>query len=292
MSRQFKWEKIDNLSHQIPKPLIGFSLILVAWMSFRVLRPFIPGPAPEPAPEVQRQTPEQAQQPDPQIFENTDSEERVLDWREGRFAEGPFFNQLLELGVKPGKIHQIVRTLTPVYDFRRARPGHQWRLGFKQDEPKHFVLHISPVEIYDIFHLDAEPMLEKRSVETFSVPVVIRGEIEGSLFQSLQAQKNVSRLVAKLEKVFAWDLDFYIDPRKGDRYEILIEERYFRKDGEPVFHGYGSLLAARYHTRDRTVDAYRFEGPWRTRLLQRQRPIGDSRVPEVASQAEKHHIFF
>ncbi len=185
--------------------------------------------------------------------------EPELIWKDGQFGKRPFYNQLMDLGLTGAKIHSLINTLTPVYDFRRSHPSHKWRMGFKDEIPVQFALSVSPAEIYDIYAMDSEPNLVRRDIKTFVRPAVVHGVIEDSLFRSLSEAKQASALAARLEKVFAWDIDFYTDPRKGDSFEILVEETYIEKEGEPVFNGYGSILAARYHARNDVVDAFLFD---------------------------------
>jgi len=185
--------------------------------------------------------------------------EPQLSWKEGQFGKRPFYNQLMDLGLSGGKIHSLINTLTPVYDFRRSHPRHSWRLGFDGQTPVQFTLNVSPSEIYDVLGVDGEQELVRRDIKVMVRPTVVRGVIEDSLFQSLSGANQASALAARLEKVFAWDIDFYTDPRKGDSFEILVEETFIEEDGEPVFNGYGDILAAQYHSDKTVVDAFLFE---------------------------------
>ena len=120
-------------------------------------------------------------------------------------------------------------------------------------------LHVSPVEIYDLTELDSQPKVERREVKTFLETKVIQGVLRGSLFQSLSSQKDTARLVAALEKTFAYDIDFHTDPRQGDTFEILLEEEYILTDDGAQFYGYGDILAAHYYAGRDLIEAYRFD---------------------------------
>ena len=157
------------------------------------------------------------------------------------------------------RVHRLINLLTPVYDFRKSHPDHRWKIGFLDGTAKHFTLQVSPVEIYDVTALNEEPVLSKREIETFVKPRVVRGKINGSLFLSLLEEKEATQLVSKLERVFAWDIDFYTDPRQGDRFEILIEEKFIKDGDDAVFLEYGHVLAARYFGARSDHDAFRFE---------------------------------
>ncbi len=87
----------------------------------------------------------------------------------------------------------------------------------------------------------------KLNVKSEKVPVEIRieaiaGTLNNSLYQSVTALGEKEQLVYEMVDIFQWDIDFYIDPRKGDIFEILFEKLYI--DGK--FFSYGRILSSRY----------------------------------------------
>lgn len=71
-----------------------------------------------------------------------------------------------------------------------------------------------------------------------------KGVLRASLSEDMYGIGEGDGLVGKLEEIFAWDINFFTDPRVGDRFEVLFEKRY--AEGRAV--GYGEVLAARYRT--------------------------------------------
>jgi len=180
-------------------------------------------------------------------------------WQDGDFASRqPFYKRLMALGFNGNQVHGLIETLTPVYDFRKAHPRHRWSAGFRDETPVAFVLEVSPIEIYEVRDLDSSPVLHEREIETFVEKVVIRGEIEDSLYGALAHVDNAPALVASLASVFAWDIDFYQDPRQGDRFEMLVEKRHIVTDSGLEWLGWGRILSARYHGARGDHEAYRF----------------------------------
>ncbi|MCB1042819.1 MAG: peptidoglycan DD-metalloendopeptidase family protein [Acidobacteria bacterium] len=88
---------------------------------------------------------------------------------------------------------------------------------------------------------------------------MVHGTIDSSLFGALQHEDQGATLAMKLARVFAWDIDFYQDPRKGDQIEILVERSYIETDDGLVFYEFGEILAARYVGARESYDAYLFE---------------------------------
>lgn len=185
--------------------------------------------------------------------------EPKLNWKEGSLKR-PFYDEMSRLGFSGEQIQTMVDSLSPLYDFRKARPEHKFRVGFEGEKAVCLTLEVSGIEIYDMVNLDSEPKSSRREVRTYMEQELIRGEIENSLFGALGDVPGSAHLAVSLAKVFAWDVDFYKDPRKGDKIEMLVESRYYINDqGTPVFHGYGNILAARYLGATGNYEAFYFE---------------------------------
>jgi murein DD-endopeptidase MepM/ murein hydrolase activator NlpD len=79
------------------------------------------------------------------------------------------------------------------------------------------------------------------------------GKIDTSLFDSAIAGGITDKTVMNLAGIFAWDVDFVLDIRRGDSYYILYEELY--QDDEYV--GDGEIIAAEFNNNGRTIQAIR-----------------------------------
>jgi murein DD-endopeptidase MepM/ murein hydrolase activator NlpD len=71
---------------------------------------------------------------------------------------------------------------------------------------------------------------------------IFKGELRSCLSEDMAKAGVGDALVAKVTDIFAWDINFFIDPRVGDRIEVLFEKKFC----EGRFTGYGDILAARY----------------------------------------------
>jgi len=80
------------------------------------------------------------------------------------------------------------------------------------------------------------------------------GRIDSSLFQSAADAGLPDRLIMNLAGIFAWDVDFVLDIRRGDEYYILFEEIY--QDGQYVSDG--DIVAAEFDNDGRNHQAVRF----------------------------------
>ncbi|NYZ68323.1 peptidoglycan DD-metalloendopeptidase family protein [Endozoicomonas sp. SM1973] len=83
---------------------------------------------------------------------------------------------------------------------------------------------------------------------------ILAGTISSSLFNASQRAGLPHRLTMQLANIFAWDIDFALDIRKGDHFKVIIEEKHL--DGEKI--GVGNILAAEFTNRGETFKAIRY----------------------------------
>ena len=121
--------------------------------------------------------------------------------------------------------------------------------------------------------------------------------IDSSLFQAAEAA-NISDVVAlKLANVFAWDIDFVLDIREGDRFTAVYEQIYqngkYLRDGELLaaefVNGGKVYRAVRYVTESGPVSYYTPDGkPMRKAFL--RAPVEFTRVSSVFNPHRMHPI--
>ncbi len=93
--------------------------------------------------------------------------------------------------------------------------------------------------------LTREPELVTRYAETI---------IDSSLFLSAKNAGLSEQLTMEMAQIFAWDIDFALDIRKGDRFSLIYQEKYL--DGEKL--GYGPILAATFINNGNDFTAIRY----------------------------------
>jgi murein DD-endopeptidase MepM/ murein hydrolase activator NlpD len=82
-----------------------------------------------------------------------------------------------------------------------------------------------------------------------------QGEIASSFWNAgLKAHLSENQIMS-LAGIFGWDIDFALELRKGDSFNVIFEEQYV--DGE--FVGYGDIMAAEFINQGETYTAVRYE---------------------------------
>jgi murein DD-endopeptidase MepM/ murein hydrolase activator NlpD len=97
--------------------------------------------------------------------------------------------------------------------------------------------------------------LEKGRLE--ASPRLAGGEIQSSLFAATDAAGVPDSVAVQLAEMFASDIDFRRDLRRGDRFHVVYET--LTADGEPLKSG--RILAADFINNGRTHEAVWFEAP-------------------------------
>jgi murein DD-endopeptidase MepM/ murein hydrolase activator NlpD len=91
---------------------------------------------------------------------------------------------------------------------------------------------------------------ETRELETRVAHVT--GTINKTLFEAGQEAGLSDALILKLVEIFGWDIDFALDLRRGDRFSVIHEEKYWL--GQKIADGV--ILAAEFVNRGRTHRAF------------------------------------
>ncbi len=165
-------------------------------------------------------------------------------------------------GISSATIHLIARELRGVFDFRRAQPGHSYRLG---QDPDGMVLDFrystSAEKSFYLFWEGARYAVREDQAALRTELAKVSGGIESSLYEAIVRAGEHSALAGAFADIFAWDIDFSRNVRPGDDFEILYE-RLYRTDpeGDEVYVKPGRILAARYRGSVGDFEAVLFEG--------------------------------
>ena len=172
-------------------------------------------------------------------------------------TRGARFSDLLkDADLDQQTVNSIVDAARPIVDFRRLRPGQSVQLGrnvegaftslrYRIDRDRELIV----VRKGDNFEATA------RAVPSTIETKTVQGEISSSLFEAVIAAGEHPELAVRLADIFAWDLDFYTDPRPGDTFRLVFEKVTYGNGESP---SYGKIFAARYDNAGHPYDAVLF----------------------------------
>jgi murein DD-endopeptidase MepM/ murein hydrolase activator NlpD len=149
---------------------------------------------------------------------------------------------LRDAGLDGPQSDRVIAALDGVFDFRKSRMGDQLRLVFRNGELDFFDYRQSEVDEWQVRRDGERYVASKRVVEVEKQVSRVELEVATSLYDAALASHEDPTIALALADVFAWDIDFYLDVRKGDRVRCLVEKVLTR--GRLL--RYGEVVAAEY----------------------------------------------
>jgi len=140
------------------------------------------------------------------------------------------------------QVTAVISALEGVFDFRKSRVGDQFRLVIRNGELDLFDYRQSLVDEWQVRRDGEKYVGSKRSIEVEKQVSVVSLDINTSLYEAAVEAGEDPAIGMVLADVFAWDIDFYRDVRKGDQARALVEK--FVSKGRVL--RYGEVLAATY----------------------------------------------
>lgn len=89
------------------------------------------------------------------------------------------------------------------------------------------------------------------------IPTFKSGEITSSLFLAAEKSDIPESIIMELAAIFAWDIDFALDIRKGDKFAVVYNELF--RDGEKIRNG--QILAAEFINKGKRYRATYYTDP-------------------------------
>lgn len=165
-------------------------------------------------------------------------------------------------GVAPLERRRFVDLMRPYTDWRAPETGVRARFhAWPGEDPVRVEIEIDRDRTLDFRLAGAVWGVAVDSVEVHADTVVVVGEVQSSIYGARLggdaerlALAERAALGPRLAEVFAWQLDFFRDPRPGDAFRLSLE-RELRPDGS--VRG-ARVLGAEYRRGAEVLRAYRF----------------------------------
>lgn len=180
---------------------------------------------------------------------------------EGRFRPGTTLAAVLTgADIDSETARRIVAAARDGFDIRRLRAGRDYRIYF--DDRGDPLLFRYQADRQTVWLVARTP--DGWTARTLTIPfrtrpryvrAEIHGSLEGSLARTALGRTDAIDVTRKVADLFAWDVDFAVDLRPGDRIDLVLEER--RLEDEVA--GYGEILAAELTVRGVPFRAVHFE---------------------------------
>ncbi|KQC09607.1 MAG: hypothetical protein APR54_12625 [Candidatus Cloacimonas sp. SDB] len=161
---------------------------------------------------------------------------------------------LLDEGLNNVDVYQAVNKLNEVFNLRRSHPADSFIVKL---DSSNVIMELSyihdPLLTYKTIK-DTSNIFFTR-IDTLRMTKIVNGcagEIESSLYKAMIDAGEGGALPVMFTQIFQWDIDFFIDPQKGDQFRVVYEQ-YMNGD---KFMKYGNILIAQYSSKNYDKQAY------------------------------------
>jgi len=218
----------------------------------------------------------------------------------GQIFKGQNLSSALRAQDLPKDLVEIIcRHLKEVINLRRVKPGDSFEVRLSpQGQFLDLTYTVGPLDIYQLSLTSAgEWIASKKEVPVNAYWARVSGEITSSLFEAMDRLGEKDSLIMDFADIFAWEIDFHVDPQPGDRF-CMVVEKYFTGD---VFVRYGRILYAEYQREARNHQAVYFQEPGKRgdyftpqgeslRKAFLRSPLKFTRISSGYSQSRRHPI--
>jgi murein DD-endopeptidase MepM/ murein hydrolase activator NlpD len=179
-------------------------------------------------------------------------------FHEDRFQRGDTVSALLaRLGVEPDDVRALLRSPASARLVRLLRAGTTVQASTRDGKLQSLWFLSGADALVTVERGDAGFAASERRV-TLSSEVELRtGQVASSLFAATDAAGVPDNVASQIADIFAGDIDFQRDLRRGDRFTVVFEMLYH--EGRPIKSG--RLLAADFVNQRRTYRAVWFQPP-------------------------------
>lgn len=177
-------------------------------------------------------------------------------WQQMKIEKGDTFGHRAQaLGISAADIARLSANEDIGKHIAKVHPGQV--INFKLDPEGQ--LQALAFDITETSRLSAQRGEDGFAAHTIERPFTERenrasGVVNSSLYAAARNSGMSDNVVMQLAQIFGYDIDFSLDVREGDRFNVIWNE--YHRDGEKVKDG--DILAAEYINNGRVVRAVRF----------------------------------
>ncbi len=164
---------------------------------------------------------------------------------------------LTQYGMKKGEIYQLVSSGKKFYNLKKIKAGNRLILKLKNGEIFQLTYYIDEDYLLKVDIQKGKYKFKKEKIPYICKTKLIKGEIEDNLFNAIEKIGEGDALALKLAYIFGWDIDFYTDLRRGDKFYLIVEKCFL--DG--AFKKYGDIKFAVFVNRGKKFEAIGFRFP-------------------------------
>jgi len=167
------------------------------------------------------------------------------------------YESLLAADISSQQIYSITQALKSIFNPKKSKPGDMLKLKEYPDERLLFEYFPNSLKYYTVEESkEGIFSAHKKEIPVHKILMGAKASIQSSVYESMRKQKIEVDLIYRFTDIFAWEIDFLTDTRKGDALK-LIWEQHLSPEGKVITQG--RILAAQYINEGRTHTAIFFK---------------------------------
>jgi murein DD-endopeptidase MepM/ murein hydrolase activator NlpD len=160
-----------------------------------------------------------------------------------------------KVGLGATTLHEVVNSSKDAKSLTRLKTGQEIEFKLTPDgQLESLTSQLSDLERVTLSKTDKGYQFKRDLAKPEVLKTYARGVIDSSLFRSAQRAGLSHNLTIELANIFGYDIDFAMDIRKGDEFEVIYEKKIV--NGKQV--GTGNILSARFTNRGKPFTAVRY----------------------------------
>jgi len=190
-------------------------------------------------------------------IENSSEESIFSQWTDLTVSSGDTLSAMFsEVGLSATELYRVVNSSDEASILNRLYPGNELSFHIPESgQLESLKVMTSPLEGVQFTRLgdtyEATPIVIQPEVRQ----VQKHGQIAASLFMAADQAEIPAGIIMEMADIFGGVIDFLLDPREGDQFSLIYEEKYL--DGNLV--GTGNIIGAQFVNRGREYLALRYE---------------------------------
>ena len=178
-------------------------------------------------------------------------------WKSHIVTSGESLSRIFDsLDISANTLHQLLQSGQEAKSLTKIFPGHELRFAFDGKTLAALQYIPSKLSRIDFLRTNDRSYIVERIFKQPDIRLRYSdATINDSLFLAAQKSGVSQGMAMNLANIFSGVIDFVYDPRAGDSFTILFEEKYL--DGKKI--GNGNILVASYTNRGEQYTAYRYE---------------------------------
>jgi murein DD-endopeptidase MepM/ murein hydrolase activator NlpD len=160
-----------------------------------------------------------------------------------------------KVGLGATTLHEVVNSSKDAKTLTRLKVGQELEFALTPEgQLESLTSKLSDLESIALSKTDKGYEFKRELVKPEVQTSYARGVIDSSLFRSAQRAGLSHNLTIELANIFGYDIDFAMDIRQGDEFEVIYEKKVV--NGKQV--GTGNILSARFTNRGKPFTAVRY----------------------------------